>query len=91
MIVVKNTLQFDIEATNKELIILIPTELIEKKSEIRRKLNKYYKIWLSPEEFIENKKERSRVYNLFCENYLMEQLNASYHYDFVSIVNKKEI
>ena len=59
MIVVKNTLQFDIEATNKELIILIPAELIEKKSEIRRKLNKYYKIWLSPEEFIENKKERS--------------------------------
>ena len=79
------------DLVNKELIIIIPEDLMDKKQEIQSELNKYYQIWISPEESIDNTKERKRVFNLFCEEYLVEQLNKKYQCRFSSTTVRKEV
>lgn len=90
MIIIKNILKFELSNPDKDLLIVLPEHLLNKKEEITSKLNTYYKIWIDPKEFIADPKERNRVYNSYCEDYLIERLNKSYKYNFSSTVANRE-
>lgn len=90
MLVVKNILRFEIKATNEELFIIIPDQFKDKKLEMRKFLEKHYEIWIDPWKFIKDDSRRKQVVGMYCEHYLISQLNRRYSYKFLNTIIKKD-